>query len=462
MDRFSVLPESHLFAIVSFLPFKEAARTSVLSKRWRHVWHSSKNIEFDERCFANVDADREVQRQVFIDFVRQWVQNYQEPTVDRLSLKFSLPQNNPRVVENCIAFALARHVKHLALDFSDPTWDVHDLDDIAHPTPFDLPLSVYNHPLESLTLSSCNFNVSEFKNFGVLKEISLCWVEMKESTTKALLAKWWCLESLSLRHCWDMDNFFCVRVGELKLKTLVVYKCRFICSYFEFEAPNLRCLRYSGTLPKFCLLENGGLDEVDLDFGHETHGNESVSDLLGQLIDEVNPMRALTVCTYMLQVLPMGEEGIGSPLGITQLTLKTTMHDYEQHGIQYFLKNCPQLETLKIEIGSHARTRIINYTEYEAPCAEVKPEHMWNQNTIIFSCVTQTLREVEMKGFRASANEIGLMSYLLCYGRVMEKLTITVSSQASGHGNPQLYRMVAEKTRDLARMAAPNLQMVVI
>lgn len=62
-----------------------------------------------------------------------------------------------------------------------------------------------------------------------------------------------------------------------------------------------------------------------------------------------------------LQVLPMGEEGIGSPLGITQLTLKTTMHDHEQHGIQYLLKNCPQLETLKFEIGSHARTRIINY-----------------------------------------------------------------------------------------------------
>ena len=62
-----------------------------------------------------------------------------------------------------------------------------------------------------------------------------------------------------------------------------------------------------------------------------------------------------------LQVLPIGEEGIGSPLGITQLTLKTTMHDYEQHGIQYFLENCPQLETLKIEIGGHAHTRIINY-----------------------------------------------------------------------------------------------------
>ncbi|CAL9017545.1 unnamed protein product [Prunus brigantina] len=461
MDRFSVLPESHLSAIVSFLPFKEAARTCVLSKRWRHVWRSSKNIEFDERCFANVDADREVQRQVFIDFVRQWVQNYQEPTVDRLSLKFSHPQNNPRVVENCIAFALARHVKHLALDFSDPTWAVHDLDDIAHPTRFDLPLSVYNHPLESLTLSSCNFNVSEFKNFGVLKEISLCWVEMKESTTKALLANCGCLESLSLRHCWDMDNFFCVRVGELKLKTLVVYKCRFTCSYFEFEAPNLRCLRYSGTLPKFCLLRNGGLDEVDLDFGHETHGNEAVSDLLGQLIDEVNPMRALTVCTFMLQVLPMGEEGIGSPLGITQLTLKTTMHDHEQHGIQYLLKNCPQLETLKFEIGSHARTRIINYTEYEAPCAEVKPEHMWDQTKIIFSCVTQTLREVEMKGFRASPNEIGFLCYLLYHGRLMEKLTIIVSSQASGRGNPQLYRMVAEKTRDLPR-TVPNLQIIII
>lgn len=50
----------------------------------------------------------------------------------------------------------------------------------------------------------------------------------------------------------------------------------------------------------------------------------------------------------------MGEEAIGlTPrLSVTHLTLKTTMHDYELYGIQFFLNSCPHLEILKIQLGS--------------------------------------------------------------------------------------------------------------
>lgn len=182
MDRLSSLPEALILIIISFLPFKEAARTSVLSPDWRHRWRATKNIEFNEHDFVknNTDAaDRETQRQDFISFVQRWIETYQEIVIDKFSLTFSHPRNSPEFVQNCLTFSFARQVKHLGLDFSDPTWDLRDL---GKPASFDLPWYVYGyHGLESLTLSSCNFDPSMFKNFGLLKHVSLAWLELSVS-----------------------------------------------------------------------------------------------------------------------------------------------------------------------------------------------------------------------------------------------------------------------------------------
>lgn len=46
-DNMSRLPNELLLSIISFLPMKDAARTSVLSKRWRNLYVLSPNLEFD-------------------------------------------------------------------------------------------------------------------------------------------------------------------------------------------------------------------------------------------------------------------------------------------------------------------------------------------------------------------------------------------------------------------------------
>ncbi|XP_008226833.1 PREDICTED: putative F-box protein At3g29830 [Prunus mume] len=462
MDRFSDLPEPLLVTIISFLPFKEAARTTLLSRRWRHLWRSTQTIDFDARFFINVDASREVQRQVFLDFVRHWIANYQQSTISKFSLALSQPRNSQMVVENCITFSLARNVKHLVLDFSDPTWNEDDFEGLADLTSYELPLSVYGHEqvLESLTLFSCKFNTSGFKNFGLLKEVSLGWVEVGACTLEAFLVNCGYLESLSLKHCWSMENFlrFCGR--GLKLKTLVVYKCRFYYPCFAVEVPNLSCLRYTGTLPRFNISRNNrGLDEVELDFGLESVCSCSMADLLYKLFFEVFPMRALTVCTYILQVVSMGEDFIGMEpsFPLTHLTLKTAMHDYEQVGIRYFFDSCPHLETLEIQLGPGR----IFHDDYEAPYGELDPHELWIRHPVVFVCVTQTLREVEIKGFKGTPNEIYVLHYLVTHGRVMEKLTVITSREMSNRGNPTVYRNIANQAL-MIKSASQNLLITVL
>ncbi|KAI3448488.1 hypothetical protein Pfo_005153 [Paulownia fortunei] len=133
VDYFSFLPDALILIIITFLPFKEAVRTSVLSRRWRNLWESTKNIDLDEKFFVKNESsgeNRAMQRRNFVGFIRRWMENYTEPDVEKYRLVISNPPEFylPEVQE-CIRFSVDhREVKALDLDFSDPTWDAENLD----------------------------------------------------------------------------------------------------------------------------------------------------------------------------------------------------------------------------------------------------------------------------------------------------------------------------------------------
>ncbi|KAK2990060.1 hypothetical protein RJ640_025423 [Escallonia rubra] len=52
MDRISDLPGIVIHRILSFLPTKEAARTSVLSKTWLHFWSTNTTLDFNQAYFG--------------------------------------------------------------------------------------------------------------------------------------------------------------------------------------------------------------------------------------------------------------------------------------------------------------------------------------------------------------------------------------------------------------------------
>ncbi|KEH22678.1 putative F-box domain, FBD domain, leucine-rich repeat domain, L domain-containing protein [Medicago truncatula] len=55
-DRISALPDPIIHDILSFLPTKKSAATSILSKRWKPLWLSVPNLQFDDRSFPNYDS----------------------------------------------------------------------------------------------------------------------------------------------------------------------------------------------------------------------------------------------------------------------------------------------------------------------------------------------------------------------------------------------------------------------
>ncbi|KAL7606990.1 hypothetical protein Lser_V15G15197 [Lactuca serriola] len=57
-DRISILPQDIIEKILTFMPIRDASRTSILSKKWRHCWKGMPKLVFDE-SLINVSSDIE-------------------------------------------------------------------------------------------------------------------------------------------------------------------------------------------------------------------------------------------------------------------------------------------------------------------------------------------------------------------------------------------------------------------
>ncbi|CAN6691296.1 unnamed protein product [Malus baccata var. baccata] len=422
MDKFSQLPEPLLLIIIANLPFKEAARNSILSKLWRRLGRSTQIVEFNERFFVITDAapaDRAIQRLTFIDFVRRWIDNSPKTPVGKVALTFSEPENFQQFVLDCIQFCVKHDVKQLALDFSDPAWDELGYD--YHESYFDLPLDVYNHRvLESLAL---------------------------------------------LKKCWGMNSLD-VRGNDLKLKTLVVDRCSIRYPHsFYLEAPKLNYLKFvGGDVPALTTGEGSEFnffEELDLDLSPviDFHGSASPNSILdilprslvidfhsfsspNSILDILPPTRKLTVCSYTLRVIINHTERepiIPSP------------------RLTFFLNCCPHLETLTIK-----RCPEEIYEYYLTPSV-LKPQEMWKGNVEVYECITRTLRMVEVKDYLGSQHELDLLRYLLTNGRIMEQLTVVTSSDVEVNGgNPEEFRLKVRQFLHQVEAASQNLEITVL
>ncbi|KAI3456958.1 hypothetical protein Pfo_013621 [Paulownia fortunei] len=432
VDYFSFLPDALILIIITFLPFKEAVRTSVLSRRWRNLWQSTRNIDLDEKFFVKNESsgeNRAMQRRNFLGFIRRWMENYTEPDVEKYRLvisnppKFYLPE-----VQECIRFAVDhREVKALDLDFSDPAWDAENLDIIPQ-TSLRLPLILDAHTmLESLGLSACNFRVPLFSRFFALKNVFLGWMEMPSSSLNNFLSMCPSLEILILKRCWNVGN---LDIDAQRLRVLVLDKCSGP-EFISVNAPLLNFFKYCG-LSVYLQMENHRrMVEAVFDFSLQPEwDDEGDPEMLYNLLSEIWSVRALTICSYMLQVLPMAESSLllkPSLTSVTQLFLKTQLHIQEYYGITFFLNSCPRLEVLSIDLGP---TRI--FQDYRPPYRfEEHPfwSHLWYPG-----CVESTLKTVKVIGFKGSANELVVLSYILKFGKVLEYLFISLSEERGANG----------------------------
>ena len=247
MDRLSDLPDEIIVSILSFLKLKEAARTSVLSRRWGHLWKfTSGSLDFDDsslqylrkksffKTLPGIDRDR------YVSWVNHVLQLHQAHTIDVFKVGFPLKEEcNKLDIDNWILFSLRKKVKSLSLDF-DPI--ITGSARVHYTLPAQIP---HGYSLNFLT------------------NLSLSYVEVTGKVLAYVLSNCPYIEALHVEASNSLVKLKSSR-PLLKLKHLEILRC-FSLKKIEISAINLVSFKYFGDKIRLRLGDVPNLVDVSMD-----------------------------------------------------------------------------------------------------------------------------------------------------------------------------------------------------
>jgi hypothetical protein len=177
-DLTNNLPESLISHILSFLPTKDAARTSVLSKKWMYRWISITKLDLDDCLFYKRKSGGV---QYFRNFVNRAVLLTKSSSVE----SFSLSMNNKCDISllntwiSCVL--IPQKIKNLRIH-SGYEWAFSAL---ASQSLFN---SIFLEELE-LQMFDCHIEVPiKDVYFGSLKHVRLRWIEFTNCSSSGYLS----------------------------------------------------------------------------------------------------------------------------------------------------------------------------------------------------------------------------------------------------------------------------------
>ncbi|KAI8009589.1 F-box/FBD/LRR-repeat protein [Camellia lanceoleosa] len=112
-DRISNLPDEILSHILCFMPTKYAARTSLLSTRWKSIWTSVHIIDLDSLG----ERRHNEQSSGFMGFVDRLLLLRNSPNLNKFLLRCRFGYYNPYRLNSWICTVIKLNVKELVLNF---------------------------------------------------------------------------------------------------------------------------------------------------------------------------------------------------------------------------------------------------------------------------------------------------------------------------------------------------------
>ncbi|KAJ9184857.1 hypothetical protein P3X46_004543 [Hevea brasiliensis] len=250
VDYISLLPEHILHHILSFLPIKQIAKTSALSKTWCQAWNAFQILEFDFNAIFSGNRnlyrypDLENNRQKLYDTVEQILlrRRRQMITLTKFTVIVPAVYQRPEVVstmDRWICHALGSHVKDLKIAVG-PSGNEEEYS-------YSLPQPVFNAiSIQVLDLDNCKLKLHPGGDIKLpsLKKLSLTTVFADDIVVSKLLAGCPLIEDLNFIWCFGFKTLQILDHHANLLKLRVEWLEHL--EQIKLEAHNLRSLELHG------------------------------------------------------------------------------------------------------------------------------------------------------------------------------------------------------------------------
>ncbi|KAM1758867.1 hypothetical protein TB2_007764 [Malus domestica] len=429
VDRISKLPDALLCHILSFVPTIYAVWTTVLSKRWKKLWISVPNLNFDEEDFPEtyrVDKNR------IMNFINRTLSFHGSSDIQKFLLCCRREQDFSAKdfshIGRWIRTAVRRNVVeldlHLTLDSNTPTREFKIPQSLLRSKTL-VVLTVYSNCITYAPTKGC------FPSLKVLS-MSVVWPDTDSFTSLGnFLSCCPILEELSIDlslRFRDVLNFYISAPLLMTLRISLDHPSSRHWTKYLINAPMLENLYLSDNVLSSYFLESSvSLVRAEIDFKDRfSYDNASYSDedefwgLPDKRLGFSN--RATPSLEKFSDVKYLSLSGVPSLLkvhdlpafnNVRQLELTLYDGDYCELLIE-LLKRSPKMEYLALG-------------DQYFSCRELFSEHSqdrWNPPELVPDCLLSHLKTISLRGFQGSQDEMEVAKYLLKNGEVLKKLTI--------------------------------------
>ncbi|KAJ4914007.1 putative F-box/LRR-repeat protein [Raphanus sativus] len=251
--------------------------TSLLSKRWRHVWCDTPSLSFNSSILNDA-------------WINQTPTGYTAPRMLHFHLKSDKNHDVPHI-DKWLELVMSRHVENMVLSFLLVKYSFPDF-------------FYVDSSLKQLTLKYCDMSSKCSVSWTSLKNLSLTRCSVSDESMAKILSGCPVLESLTLNNCHELIYLDLSR--SLRLRTVVVVeRSSSVTGPKVIEAPHIHYLYLRYAQFPCTLVDVSSLTEADVNFcvSTNTNGKEtSLQDKVMNMLVKLRHVEKLTFGTNLLQV----------------------------------------------------------------------------------------------------------------------------------------------------------------
>ncbi|CAG7877240.1 unnamed protein product [Brassica rapa] len=373
VDLISNFPDEILQHILCFIPIKVAIKTSLLSKRWRHVWCDIPSLTLDVDSLTAAS-------------VTETLTHYTAPKTKIFFLKATKREDIPHI-DQWIKCAMSHNVENLSLDFPRPYYEEYK--------PF---LDLGSSFCEGYKLPGFFYNSSSFKQLNIklslfgtmVSECSVSWTSLQKlSLSRFRLSDEFMAKILS--GCPVLENLTLYHIRELKvldlrkslrLRTLEVKRNGWVQGLTQIVAPHVHCLKLLNSQLPCTLVDVSSLTKAKLDICHVSMNPHLTADFLQvmalKMLEKFQNAEKLSFGGNFILILSLAEiRGVPFPmLKVKSLILDTVICQYVIPGIERLLQNSPDLEKLIVR-GRNYNTIPEEHVDIYLKLKTLNPDQCW-------------------------------------------------------------------------------------